>query len=223
MVAAWGESDADSSDEESSENEMANLCLTTQHQEEEFFDTCSNFNNDKFCLMAFDDDDEVYSDPIPYEELQSNFDELQASFNELYDESIRIGTSHDKLKKHVASLTKELEDLKIKNKALKETNEDLCKTISKFTQGEENLNKLLGAQKCVFDKAGIGYRPFQKQKDFKNVFIKSSISNVPHSTCTYCNQKGHTQYFCDIKKDVRKGKKIVWIPKYIGTNIQGPT
>jgi len=44
--------------------------------------------------------------------------------------------------------------------------------VSKFSKGEENLNKILGTQKMSFNKEGIGFNPFNKKKCYKNFFIK---------------------------------------------------
>jgi FtsZ-binding cell division protein ZapB len=46
-------------------------------------------------------------------------------------------------------LLNENKDLKIKIK-------DLTKIVTNLTNGKKNLDNLLGSQRCVFDKAGIG-------------------------------------------------------------------
>ena len=38
------------------------------------------------------------------------------------------------------------------------------KTPSKLAKGTSNLNAVLGSQNCVFDKAGIGFKPMFKKK-----------------------------------------------------------
>jgi hypothetical protein len=45
------------------------------------------------------------------------------------------------------------------NKELKLKVENLNKIMTNFTNGKKNLDNLLGSQRCVFDKAGIGYNP----------------------------------------------------------------
>ena len=42
---------------------------------------------------------------------------------------------------------------------LKNNVEDLNKTLENFVKGKENLNKLFGNKRCVFDKVGIGFDP----------------------------------------------------------------
>ena len=63
----------------------------------------------------------------------------------------------------------------------------------------KNFDQMLGGQRCVFNKGGLGYKPHVKQKYFKNYFVKASTSNSKY-VCTYCNQNGHTSFSCAIKK-----------------------
>ena len=41
----------------------------------------------------------------------------------------------------------------------------LKNALAKFTLGKNNLDIILGRQRCVFDKAGLGYNPENQQKD----------------------------------------------------------
>ena len=72
---------------------------------------------------------------------------------------------------------------------------------------------MLGGQKCVFDKGGIGYKPFLKTKYLKNYFVKASSSNNSKFLCNYCNQNEHTSFSCPIKKNAYFGVKHVMMPK----------
>jgi len=49
------------------------------------------------------------------------------------------------------------------NKFEKEIN-DLKNTLAKFTFGKDNLDIILGKQKCFFDKARLGYNPKSQQE-----------------------------------------------------------
>ena len=49
------------------------------------------------------------------------------------------------------------------NKFEKELN-DLKKNLVKFTFGKNNLDIILWKQRCVFDKAGLGYNPKKSTK-----------------------------------------------------------
>jgi hypothetical protein len=40
---------------------------------------------------------------------------------------------------------------------------------------KKNLDNLLGSQRCVFDKAGIGYNPKIKEKNYKKFFTSESL------------------------------------------------
>jgi hypothetical protein len=42
---------------------------------------------------------------------------------------------------------------------------DLNSTLTKFIKGKENLDRLLGNQRCMFEKKGLGYKPL-KMKNF---------------------------------------------------------
>ena len=119
------------------------------------------------------------------------------------------------LEKEVLKLNVKLENLKIEVKTLKpihtnqsytkcliqESNEasHLCKScnifkeeikdlkdsLAKFTLGKNNLDIILEKQRCVFDKAELGYKPKKQQKMYKNFFMHSitcikNLSNLPN-------------------------------------------
>jgi chromosome segregation ATPase len=77
------------------------------------------------------------------------------------------------------------------NKRLKLKIEDLTKTVTNLTNGKKNLNKLLGSQRCVFDKAGIGYNTKVKEKHYKK-FFKILI-------CEHCGKLEHNLHTCSMK------------------------
>ena len=60
--------------------------------------------------------------------------------------------------------------LVLENENLKDKVEDLTNSLTKFTNGRDNLDKLLGMQRCVSDKAGLGYNQVDNQKDYKSFF-----------------------------------------------------
>ena len=92
------------------------------------------------------------------------------------------------LKKKIYSLSKDLEDflkekevvltcgafklLKNENASLIEKDLDLTKIVYKFTNGKKFFEIMLGRQKCIFDKGGIGYK-FLKQKLSQELFCQS--------------------------------------------------
>jgi hypothetical protein len=56
------------------------------------------------------------------------------------------------------------ENLVKKNEILKAQVIDLNFTLTRFTKGNENLNILLGNQRCVFKKSGLGYNRKKNKK-----------------------------------------------------------
>ncbi|GAV86351.1 hypothetical protein CFOL_v3_29782 [Cephalotus follicularis] len=58
------------------------------------------------------------------------------------------------------------------NKKLKLEIDALKKTFSKFSSSSDKLDNLLGLQRCVFDKVGLGYAKMKNVKHFKNFFVK---------------------------------------------------
>ena len=58
---------------------------------------------------------------------------------------------------------------------------DLKDSLAKFTLGKNNLDIILGKQICVFDKAGLGYRPEKQHKMYKNLFILKDTMTSPSS------------------------------------------
>ena len=63
--------------------------------------------------------------------------------------------------------------LKISLKKLNEEIKYLKNSLAKFTIGKNNLYIILGKQRCVFDKVGLGYRPDKQQKLYKNFFAST--------------------------------------------------
>ena len=207
MLAAWGNSsDEDSSDEE---GEQANLCLMARED--------VKVNN-------FDDLDE----PLTYEELESMFDEMCAKYKEL-------GSKNNILKKENASLISENLSLKeeicflkerengassskgpsleVENDSLKRQVESLNSTLSKFVKGKETLDVILGSQRCVYDKAGIGYDPDNNQKTYQKFFRKPISSTLPFTKCNYCGKRGHVSSSCPMKRKSPLGVRKTWVPR----------
>ncbi|GAV79808.1 LOW QUALITY PROTEIN: zf-CCHC domain-containing protein/UBN2 domain-containing protein, partial [Cephalotus follicularis] len=155
MVATWSDSDPSSSEEENDE-EVAHIAYMTIEDEKE-------------------------------NEVNFTFDELQNAYEKLYVEYESICLKNKSLKKNVISMTKEIDDLKSenskhineidslqKNEKLKNEIDALKKSISTFSNSSAKLDNLLGLQKCVFDKAGLGFEEIKNVKHFKNFFVKKN-------------------------------------------------
>ena len=50
---------------------------------------------------------------------------------------------------------------------------DLKNSLAKFSISKNNLDVILGKQRCVSNKAGIGYKPEKQQKFHKNLFTST--------------------------------------------------
>ncbi|GAV92251.1 hypothetical protein CFOL_v3_35632 [Cephalotus follicularis] len=211
MVATWDDSDPSSSEEESDE-EVANIAFMAIEEEEE-------------------------------DEVNFSFDELQDAYENLFHEYKNVCLKNKSLKKNAISMSKEIENLKNENsyhkneidilnvslklsndfeeenKRLKLEIDALKKTFSKFSNSSDKLDNLLGLQRCVFDKAGLGYEEMNNVKHLNNFFVKKV---EPKISCNYCGRLGHISTSCFHKKNIGKTKKV-WIPKGTTlTNPQGP-
>ncbi|GAV61284.1 UBN2 domain-containing protein, partial [Cephalotus follicularis] len=156
MVATWSDSDPSSSEEESDED-VAHIAF-----------------------MAIKDEEE--------NEVNFTFDELQNAYEKLYDEYENVCLKNKTLKKNAISMSKEIDDLKSENikylneiESLKKENEKLKieidalkKSFSTFSNSSAILDNLLGLQRCVFDKAGLGYEEMKNVRHFKNFFVNKN-------------------------------------------------
>jgi len=91
----------------------------------------------------------------------------------------------------------------------------LVKISSKLAMGTKNLNVVLGSQNCVFDKAGIAFKPLFKKKTrkFSSFFKTSSQHTLRFQTCFYCLHKGHTIRSCRVRLYEVPNGRMKWIPK----------
>jgi hypothetical protein len=110
------------------------------------------------------------------------------------------------------------------NKELKLKVENLNKILTNFTNGKKNLDNLLGSQRCVFDKAGIGYNPKLKEKHYQKFFINENFLKSP--ICKHCGKLGHNIHTCPMKNMIwiikgttpptnPRGPKKIWVPKKV--------
>jgi hypothetical protein len=90
------------------------------------------------------------------------------------------------------------------NKELKLKVENLNKIVTNFTNGKKNLDNLLGSQRCVFDKADIGYNPKIKEKHYQKFFINEKFLKIP--ICKHCGKLGHNIHTCPMKN-------MIWVVK----------
>ena len=70
---------------------------------------------------------------------------------------------------------------------------------------------MLKNQRAIFDKAGLGYKSYYKQKSINTLYKKSSSDNI---VCFCCGQLGHKTYTYNMRKRPNSLKiKQVWIVK----------
>ncbi|GAV92076.1 zf-CCHC domain-containing protein/UBN2 domain-containing protein, partial [Cephalotus follicularis] len=136
MVATWSDSDPSSSEEESNE-EIAHIAY-----------------------MAIEDEED---------EVNFSFNELQNAYEKLYDEyeNVKYLKEIESLKHKNSFYINEIDILNVssklsidfmeENEKLKIEIDALKKTFSTFSNNSAKLDNLLGLQRCVFDKAGLGY------------------------------------------------------------------
>jgi hypothetical protein len=86
-------------------------------------------------------------------------------------------------------------------------------------------DNLLGSQRCVFDKAGIGYNPKIKEKHYQKFFINENFLKSP--ICKHCGKLGHNIHTCLMKNMIwvvkgttppkanPSGPKKIWVPKKV--------
>jgi hypothetical protein len=111
------------------------------------------------------------------------------------------------------------------NKELKLKVENLNKILTNFTNGKKNLDNLLGSQRCVFDKAGIGYNPKIKEKHYQKFFINENF--LKSLICKHCGKLWHNIHTCPMKNMIwvvkrttppkanPSGPKKIWVPKKV--------
>ncbi|GAV72952.1 hypothetical protein CFOL_v3_16440 [Cephalotus follicularis] len=225
MVATWSDSDPSSSEEESDE-EVAHIAYMAIEYEEEnevnfTFDELQNaYENlyveyENFCFInktlkknAISMSNVIDDLKIENSKYLNEIDSLQSK-NSFYENEIEILNVSSKLS---IDFMEENEKLKIEIDALK-------KSFSTFSNNSVKLDNLLGFQRCIFDKAGLGFEEMKNVKHFKNFFVK----NEPKIVFNYCGKLGHITTSC-IYKNLCYGKtRKIWVPKgTFVTNLKGP-
>ncbi|GAV67803.1 hypothetical protein CFOL_v3_11307 [Cephalotus follicularis] len=87
----------------------------------------------------------------------------------------------------------------------------LKKSFSIFSNSSAKLDNLLGLQRCVFDKAGLGYEEMKNVKHFNNFFVKKFEPKIVYN---YCGRIGHISTSCIFINNIYCGKtRKIWVPK----------
>ncbi|GAV61281.1 LOW QUALITY PROTEIN: zf-CCHC domain-containing protein/UBN2 domain-containing protein, partial [Cephalotus follicularis] len=164
MIATWDDSDESSSDEES-DGEVANIAFMAIEEEEE--------NEVQFSFGELQN---------AYENLFYEYKNVCLKNKSLKKNVISMSKEIETLKNENNNYINEIEilnvslklsnDFKEENEILKLEIDALKKTFSKFSNSSNKLDNLLGLQICVFDKVGLGYEVVKNVKHFNNFFVK---------------------------------------------------
>ncbi|KAM7481240.1 hypothetical protein LguiB_005823 [Lonicera macranthoides] len=223
LKGTWSDSEEGESNADSSDEETANLCLMARDDEvhssyDSSSDDNASINND---IHDENDYEELYN---MFEELHKKFKNLSKMYASLKKENLIISSKCENFEKENVFLKNENKTLKkgkeketpnslvLENVKLKVQVDDLTNSLAKFTKGKDNLDKLLGMQRCVFDKAGLGYNQIDNQKDYKN-FFKTYTPHNPTNLCSFCGRNTHSAHSCYYKEKNFAKNKLAWIPK----------
>ncbi|GAV92805.1 zf-CCHC domain-containing protein [Cephalotus follicularis] len=233
MVATWDDSDLSSSDESGSDEEVVNFALMAM-EEDTSGDESENEVNFTF--------DELKN---AYEKLYVEYENVCLKNKTLKKNAMSMSKEIDNLKSENSKYLNEIDSLQSKNsfyeneidiqnvssklsidfieenEKLKIEIDALNKSFSKFSNSSTKLDNLLGLQRYVFDKAGLGYEQIKNVKHFNNFFVKKV---EPKICCNYCGRIGHVSTSCFYRNNFCYGKtKKIWVPKgTFVTNLKGP-
>ncbi|GAV80046.1 hypothetical protein CFOL_v3_23508 [Cephalotus follicularis] len=180
-----------------------------------------------------------------YENLFKEYESVCLKNKSLKKNAISMSNELETLKSENSKYVNEIESLKAKNgfymneidilnvssklsidsmeenEKLKIEIDALKKSFSIFSNSSAKLDNLLGLQRCVFDKAGLGFEEMKNVKHFKNFFVKK---NEPQFCCNYCGRLGHITNSCIYRNNLCYGKtRKIWVPKgTLVTKLIGP-
>ena len=185
----------------------------------------------------------LYEDSLKFlaknKALKSKYSSLKQKIDLHSKDRSDLKTKNDNLSKELsdfqsqnASLLSEIFVANVKTKCklaeisvLKSKTEDLMKTILKFTNGKDNLDKLLAYQRVSSYKNSLGYnvlsKPSYPKKNTIFVKISNDYSYASYNYASYnLNSKSNIMYSSIVRSFSGKPKsKWIWVPK---TNSSGP-
>ncbi|KAK2354753.1 gag-protease polyprotein [Trifolium repens] len=210
MMATWDETDEES--EEEHEEQTANVCLMTHSVTEEVStEPCSScqktehlFDNLLYDTQLLNQKNGKLRDEVT--KANEERDKYKAENIILHQMLDNMQNSHKDMSKQIDEIRKEknpLECSKLKeeNVFLKNRVSVLENDLRKFITSTKTFDKILGSQFGVFDKAGIGYRPYQNKKLYENFFLPKKQKKNQKYKCTFCLKEGHLETFCFKKKE----------------------
>ncbi|GAV58190.1 zf-CCHC domain-containing protein/UBN2 domain-containing protein [Cephalotus follicularis] len=223
MVATWDDSDPSSSEESESDEEVVNLALMAHEETESdsMEEDASEDESDNEVQFSFDELQNAYEKLyVEYENvclknksLKKNVMSMTKEIENLKNKNSKYINEVESLKNEKSYYMNEIDVLNVSSKLsihFKEENEKLKieidalkKYFSTFSNSSAKLDNLLGLQRCVFDKAGLGYEEMNNIKHFNNFFVKK---NEPKIVCNYCGRLGHISTSCIYRNNVCFGK-----------------
>ncbi|GAV75366.1 zf-CCHC domain-containing protein/UBN2 domain-containing protein [Cephalotus follicularis] len=223
MVATWSNSDPSSSEEEESDEEVVNLALMALEED------TSEDENENEVNFTFDELQNAYEKLyVEYENvclknktLKKNAMSMCKEIDNLKSENSKYLNDIESLKNKNSFYMNEIDVLNVSSKLsidfieendkLKIEIDALRKTFSKFSNSSDKLDNLLGLQRCVFYKAGLGYDEMKNVKHFNNFFVKKL---EPKICCNYCGKIGHISTTCIYRNNPGFSKtRRIWVPK----------
>ncbi|GAV79881.1 hypothetical protein CFOL_v3_23344 [Cephalotus follicularis] len=233
MVATWDDSDLSSSEESGSDEEVVNFSLMDMEED------TSEDKSENEVNFTFDELQNAYENLyVEYENvclknksLKTNVISMSKELEILKSENSKYVNEIEFLKDKNSFYMNEIDILNVSSKLSIDSMEEneklkieinaLKKSFSTFSNSSAKLDNLLGLQRCVFDKAGLGYEEMKNVKHFKNFFVKK---NEPQICCNYCGRLGHISTSCIFRNNLCFGKtRKIWVPKgTLVTNLKGP-
>jgi len=209
----WEDNVMDSSSD--SENEIINLGLMAKDYESGEEVTSSNYDLSISFYELQDEFNDLHKEFVKLSKLVSF---SKKTISSLENEILKLNIELEDLKTEVKTLklvdktqsstkcliqetNKAFHSCECCDKFFKEEIVDLKIALAKFTLGKNNLDIILGKQRCVFDKIELGYNPKNQQKMYKNFFASTQKTSSPFLTCFYCGKKGHSASTCYIRKN----------------------
>lgn len=192
LQATWDE--CSSSDEESGDEESANMCFMASLDEV----TSSVKINEQKLLNKI----------RMLEKMIETFDyECEKLMNECTSQTDEL----EDIKGYVSDLEKENKNHVDKIAVLEKQNDDLKSIVYKFTKGSENLDKLLGSQRMAYNKSGLGYDPYAIYSSYNNMCsIKKDTYTIKKIWIPKCKV---SDYKIIYPLHNKYGPKKAWVPK----------
>lgn len=209
LVTGWDDSENNSEDDEEEEDEES-----------------------LFALMASvdgsddDEDDEVRSENLEEEfnELLEHSYTLSEKYKNLKKQFSKLQKEHEKVLKEKDSIIHENEFLKKQDStmevsALKKRIKVLIDDLSTFTIGHDNLVKLCGNSRDLYDKSGLGFDSSEPSNEtMSDISFTSSIDSESKFVVNCSIEREGKKIFYEKKIPPKRatnpiGPKKIWVPK----------